>query len=104
MFILLFPIQCDISGNFNTPPVDNYIVCINANCQLIVTDNCSTSVLGKCNTMQSANVILNNRIGPSDPSSSSNIGKSIYHMNYNYISFYKIIDTDLLRDVSHWYQ
>ena len=40
----------------------------------------------------------------SDPSSSSNIGKSIYHMNYNYISFYKIIDTDLLRDVSHWYQ
>ena len=100
MFILLFPIQCDdISGNSNTPPVDNYTVCINAICQLIVTDNCSTSVPVKCNTMYTANVTLNNRVGPSNPSSSSNISKSIYHMNYNYISFYNIIDTDLLRDV-----
>ena len=76
IFDICFLFQCGISGNPNTPPLDNYTICINNQCSVYVTDSCLVSIPANFTTTYNVTVSLNNAVGSSGPSPTTNISKS----------------------------
>ena len=97
-FDVHFLFQCSVSGSPITPPLDNYTICINNQCSVYVTDSCLVSIPANFTTSYNITVSLNNVVGSSGPSPTTNISKS----KKNMISFNVIfcsVDTTLLRSV-----